>query len=61
MTSSDLNWIASYILGVADDMLRDRFVRSEYCEINLPMILWLWLDAVLEPKKLAVFRNDRRT
>ena len=28
MSSADLNWIANYIWGIADDVLRDRTIRQ---------------------------------
>ncbi len=27
--NADLNWIANYIWGIADDVLRDLYVRDE--------------------------------
>ena len=29
MNSNDLNWIANYIWGIADDVLRDLYVRGK--------------------------------
>jgi len=41
MTSADLHWIASYIWGIADDVLRDLYVRGKYRHGILPMtVLW---------------------
>ena len=54
MTNFDLNWIASYIWGIADDVLRDLFVRGKYRDIILPMTLLRRLDVVLENGKQAV-------
>ena len=51
---SDLNWIANYIWGIADDVLRDLFVRGKYRDIILPMTLLRRLDVVLENGKQAV-------
>src|SRR4051794_21104694 len=50
----DLNWITSFIWGIADDVLRDVFVRGKYRDVILPMIVIRRLDAVLEPSKQAV-------
>ncbi len=50
----NLNWIASFIWGIADDVLRDVFVRGKYRDVILPMIVIRRLDAVLEPTKQAV-------
>ena len=49
-----LGWIASYIRGIADDVLRDVYVRGKYRDVILPMTVLRRLDAVLEPTKQAV-------
>jgi len=49
-----LNWIANYIWGIADDVLRDLYVRGKYRDVILPMTVLRRLDAVLEPTKRAV-------
>ena len=54
MTSADLHWIASYIWGIADDVLRDLYVRGKYRDVILPMTVLRRLDAVLEDTKAAV-------
>ena len=54
MNSNDLNWIAGYIWGIADDVLRDVYVRGKYRDVILPMTVLRRLDAVLEDKKKAV-------
>ncbi len=54
MTAPDLNWIANYIWGIADDVLRDVYVRGKYRDVILPMTVLRRLDAVLEPTKQAV-------
>ena len=48
MNSTDLNWIANYIWGIADDVLRDLYVRGKYRDVILPMTVLRRLDAVLE-------------
>ena len=53
-TSPNLNWIANYIWGIADDVLRDVYVRGKYRDVILPMTVLRRLDAVLEPTKQAV-------
>ena len=53
-TTPNLNWIASYIWGIADDVLRDVYVRGKYRDVILPMTVLRRLDAVLEPTKQAV-------
>ena len=54
MDSASLNWITGYIWGIADDVLRDLYVRGKYRDVILPMTLLRRLDAVLEPTKQAV-------
>ncbi len=50
----NLNWITNFIWGVADDVLRDVYVRGKYRDVILPMTVIRRLDAVLEPTKQAV-------
>jgi type I restriction enzyme M protein len=52
--STKLNWIANFIWGIADDVLRDLYVRGKYRDVILPMAVLRRLDAVLEPTKQAV-------
>jgi type I restriction enzyme M protein len=54
MSNGDLNWIANFIWGIADDALRDLYVRGKYRDVILPMMVLRRLDAVLEPTKAAV-------
>ena len=53
-SNTDLNWIANYIWGIADDILRDLYVRGKYRDVILPMTVLRRLDAVLEDSKQAV-------
>jgi len=48
------NRIANFIWGIADDVLRDIYVRGKYRDVILPMTVIRRLDAVLEPTKQAV-------
>ena len=48
--------ISSFMWGIADDVLRDVYVRSKYRDVILPMTVIRRLDAVLEPTKDAVLR-----
>ena len=52
---SSLN-ISNFIWGIADDVLRDVYVRGKYRDVILPMTVIRRLDAVLEPTKDAVLR-----
>ncbi|WP_419941185.1 type I restriction-modification system subunit M [Candidatus Palauibacter sp.] len=54
MTNGDLGWITNYIWGIADDVLRDVYVRGKYRDVILPMTVLRRLDAVLEPTKQDV-------
>jgi type I restriction enzyme M protein len=50
----NLNWIVGFIWNIADDILRDVYVRGKYRDVILPMTVLRRLDAVLEPTKQAV-------
>lgn len=54
MDNGQLNWIANFLWGIADDVLRDIYVRGKYRDVILPMTVLRRLDAVLEPTKQAV-------
>jgi len=54
MTNGDLNWIANFIWGIADDVLRDLYVRGKYRDVILPMMVLRRLDALLEPTQQVV-------
>ena len=56
---SSLN-ISNFIWGIADDVLRDVYVRGKYRDVILPMTVIRRLDAVLEPTKQAVLRMKDR-
>jgi type I restriction enzyme M protein len=54
VSNGDLNWITNFIWGIADDALRDLYVRGKYRDVILPMMVLRRLDAVLEPGKQSV-------
>lgn len=54
MDSTQLNWIANFIWGIADDVLRDLYVRGKYRDVILPMVVLRRLDSLLEDRKKAV-------
>src|SRR5512137_2570328 len=60
MQPTQLNWIANFIWGIADDVLRDVYVRGKYRDVILPMVVIRRLDAVLEPTKQAVLDMKKR-
>ena len=59
MENGQLNWIANFIWGIADDVLRDIYVRGKYRDVILPMTVIRRLDGVLEPTKQAVLSMNR--
>ena len=54
MDQSQLTWIASFIWGIADDVLRDLYIRGKYRDVILPMTVLRRLDSILEPRKSDV-------
>ena len=54
MEQAQLNWLTNFIWNIADDVLRDVYVRGKYRDVILPMTVLRRLDAVLEPTKQAV-------
>lgn len=48
------NQIVSFIWSIADDCLRDVYVRGKYRDVILPMTVIRRLDALLEDSKEAV-------
>lgn len=56
MDSTQLSWITNFIWGIADDVLRDLYVRGKYRDVILPMTVLRRLDAVLEATKPAVLQ-----
>jgi len=60
MDNGQLNWIAGFIWNIADDVLRDVYVRGKYRDVILPMTVIRRLDAVLEPTKQAVLKLSKQ-
>lgn len=52
------NKIVSFIWGIADDVLRDVFVRGKYRDIILPFTVLRRLDVLLEESKENVLENN---
>ena len=59
MDHSTHNKIVSFIWSIADDCLRDVFVRGKYRDVILPMFVLRRLDCLLEPTKEAVLEEVR--
>lgn len=57
MTASSHNKLVSFIWSIADDCLRDVYVRGKYRDVILPMVVLRRLDALLEPTKDAVLEE----
>ncbi len=59
MDNQTYNQIVNFIWGIADDCLRDVYVRGKYRDIILPMTVIRRLDAVLETTKEAVLQMKK--
>ncbi|MFI0818564.1 N-6 DNA methylase [Streptomyces sp. NPDC021098] len=57
MYSEQQSRIESFIWGIADDVLRDVYVRGKYRDVILPMLVLRRFDAVLEGTKGDVLRT----
>ncbi len=53
------NQIVSFIWGIADDVLRDVFVRGKYRDIILPFTVLRRIDVLLEETKEKVLETDQ--
>ena len=54
------NAIVSFIWGIADDCLRDVYVRGKYRDVILPMTVIRRLDALLEETKQTVLQMKKQ-
>jgi hypothetical protein len=50
--------LVNFIWGIADDVLRDVYVKGKYRDVILPMVVIRRLDSVLEPTKQKVWRKE---
>ncbi len=57
MDQTSHNKIVSFIWSIADDCLRDVFVRGKYRDVILPMFVLRRLDCLLEPSKDDVLKE----
>ena len=60
MDNQEYNSIVSFIWGIADDCLRDVYVRGKYRDVILPMTVIRRLDAMLEETKPAVLTMKKQ-
>lgn len=56
---SQLKWVADFIWNIADDRLRDVYVRGKYRDVILPFTVLRRLDAVLEFSKDKVLSQKK--
>lgn len=57
MDHSVHNKLVSFIWSIADDCLRDVYVRGKYRDVILPMVVLRRLDTLLEPSKEKVLEE----
>ncbi len=57
MNTAVHNKLVSFIWSIADDCLRDVYVRGKYRDVILPMVVLRRLDTLLEPTKEAVMEE----
>lgn len=57
--NSETSQIAGFIWSIADEVLRDVYVRGKYRDVILPMIVLRRLDIVLESKKDEVLKQKK--
>ncbi|MGM0650787.1 MAG: type I restriction-modification system subunit M, partial [Bacteroidota bacterium] len=57
MTQESHNRIVAFIWSIADDCLRDVYVRGKYRDVILPMVVLRRLDALLEETKEEVMKE----
>jgi type I restriction enzyme M protein len=59
LDQSQLKWVSDFIWNIADDRLRDVYVRGKYRDVILPFTVLRRLDAVLEATKDAVLQQKK--
>lgn len=62
MNQSIHNSLVSFIWSIADDCLRDIYVRGKYRDVILPMVVLRRLDSLLEAikEKVLLWEGDKR-
>lgn len=60
MESGQHSTIVNFIWGIADDILRDVYVRGKYRDVILPMTVLRRLDCLLEPTKAKVMAKKQQ-
>ena len=59
MDTTQYNRLVSFLWNIADDVLRDVYVRGKYRDVILPMTVLRRLDALLTPTHEAVLQQKR--
>ena len=59
MNHATHNAIVGFIWNIADDVLRDVYVRGKYRDVILPMTVIRRLDCLLEPTKEEVLKRHK--
>ena len=59
MQNQQLSSISNFVWNIANDILRDRYVRGKYRDVILPMTVIRRLDAVLEGSKQQVLNTKK--
>lgn len=57
MTHQSHNKLVSFIWSIADDCLRDVYVRGKYRDVILPFVVLRRIDSLLEPTKDKVLEE----
>lgn len=57
MNHASHNKLISFIWSIADDCLRDIYVRGKYRDVILPMVVLRRLDTLLEPSKEKILED----
>ena len=57
MNQTAHNRLVSFIWTIADDCLRDVYVRGKYRDVILPMVVLRRLDTLLEPTKAEILKE----
>ncbi|MBF0266603.1 MAG: type I restriction-modification system subunit M N-terminal domain-containing protein, partial [Gammaproteobacteria bacterium] len=57
MNTASHNKLVSFIWSIADDCLRDVYVRGKYRDVILPMVVLRRIDTLLEPTKEEVLEE----
>ncbi len=54
LNTTEYTKLVNFICSIADDCLRDVFVRGKYRDVILPMTVIRSFDSVIEPKKKEI-------